>query len=188
MAIKLKKIGYIIGGIVSSGKAALTYISSEKPDLILMDIAIKGSMDGITTAVKIREVEDIPIVYLTAYADDENLERATQTNCYGYLLKPFKDRELHATIKVALKKYHEKTEIQNSLKEAVNQYSSKDNDIHIDNLTKLPNRLFLRDLFEHLLSKHENPLVSQSQAQEIEERTKKATSRINKNILGNQQK
>ncbi len=185
LAMKLRKFGYIIAGIVSSGKAALKYINSDKPDLILMDIAIKGNMDGIETAAKIGEQEEIPIIYLTAYADDETLERATKTNCYGYILKPFKDRELHATIKVALKKYQEQTEIKNSLQEAINQYSAEHNSIHIDSLTKLPNRLVLRDLCEYLLSKYKNSSAIESEDKETGARTKSSNiSRIKKNILG----
>ena len=197
LAMKLKKFGYIIGDIVSSGKAALEYIKSDKPDLILMDIAIKGSMDGIETAAKIGEIEKIPIVYLTAYADDKTLDRASQTNCYGYILKPFKDRELHATIKITLKKHQEQTEIQNSFNEAINQYFSEENSIsidsHIDSLTQLPNRLLVRELFEQLLSKYKNPSNPselQPQKQETAEHitnsniSKTNKTQTNKNILG----
>lgn len=185
LAMKLKKFGYIIDNIVSSGKAALEYVKSEKPDLILMDIAIKGNLNGIETATKINEKAEIPIIYLTAYADDETLERATQTNCYGYILKPFKDRELHATIKVALRKYHEKNAIQNSLQEAINQYSSEHINIHIDSLTQLPNRLFVRDLFEHLLSQYKNPSKSRPQKQKREESVAKSDiTQVNQNIVG----
>ena len=185
LAMKLKKMDYSISSIVSSGQAALESVKSNKPDLILMDIAIKGSMDGIETAAKIGETEEIPIVYLTAYADDRTLDRASQTNCYGYILKPFKDRELHATIKITLKKHQEQTDIQNSLQETIKQCSSQENNIYIDSLTQLPNRLFVRELFEHLLSKHEN-------SSEIQSKNKKRTesiinsniSKVNQNVLG----
>ena len=185
LAIKLKKFGYTIGNIVSSGKAALEYVRSEKPDLILMDIAIKGNLNGIQTAAKINEKAEIPIIYLTAYADDETLERATQTNCYGYILKPFKDRELNATIKVAIKKYREQTTIQNSLQEAIDQYSSEQVDIHIDNLTQLPNRLFVRELFECLLLKERELSKSQSQqSKTVKTITNSDVSKVNQNIIG----
>lgn len=185
LAMKLKKFGYIIGDIVSSGKAALKYVNSERPDLILMDIAIQGNMDGIQTAAKIGEKAEIPIVYLTAYADDETLERATKTNCYGYILKPFKDRELQATIKVALKKYQEQTEIQSSLQEAINQFSSESNSIHIDNLTRLPNQLLLRDLFETLLANSQDLRVDKFQTQKNKDYPKNSNNPKNpKNILG----
>ena len=185
LAMKLRKLGYIIGGIVSSGRAALEYINSEKPDLILMDIAIKGNMDGIETAAKIGEQEEIPIVYLTAYADDETIERASNTNCYGYLLKPFKDRELQATIKVVLKKHQKNAEIQNSLQEAINKFSSEKNSLHIDSLTQLPNQFLLQELFEYLVSKYENTSNLQPQQQEKTRQTQNQNIlKDNKNLIG----
>ena len=185
LAMKLRKFGYAIGNIVSSGKAALEYVRSERPDLILMDVAIKGSMDGIETAAKIEETAKIPVIYLTAYADDRTLDRASKTNCYGYILKPFKDRELHATIKIALKKHQEQTEIQNSFQETIDRYSSEENTIHTDRLTQLPNRLFIRELFEQLLSKYENTSEFSPQKQETAEgRANSNNSKINQNILG----
>lgn len=185
LAMKLKKFGYVIVGIVTSGQAALKHVQSSKPNLILMDIAIKGNIDGIETAAKIGETEEIPIIYLTAYADDETLERATQTNCYGYILKPFKDRELHATIKVTIKKYQKEASIKSSLQEILNKYSSEHNDLYLDDLTQLPNRLFLRDLFEHLLSKHDNTFKESSQNRNLIEPNKNLNlSRSENNILG----
>jgi two-component system cell cycle sensor histidine kinase/response regulator CckA len=73
-----------------------------KPDLILMDIKLKGAMDGIAAASAINDAFDVPIVYLTAYADDATLERAKITGPFGYILKPFNDRELHTTIEMAI--------------------------------------------------------------------------------------
>lgn len=104
---KLEKLGYKIADIVSSGADAIQCASEMKPDLILMDIVIKGDIDGIETAAIINRELDIPIIYTTAYADDETLQRAENTGSYGYVLKPFKERELHATIKIALSKYKE---------------------------------------------------------------------------------
>ncbi|MDJ0715060.1 MAG: EAL domain-containing protein [Prochloraceae cyanobacterium] len=144
---KLKKFGYSINGIVSSGKEAIAKASSTKPDLILMDIAIKGDMDGIETAAKIREIDDIPVIYLTAYADEETLERAAKTGSYGYLLKPFKEKELHATIKIALSKHQEQVKIKQSLAK-----DSRKDWMYYDSLTDLPNQLLLRDMFEDILS------------------------------------
>lgn len=104
---KLQKLGYQIAEIVSSGADAIQRAGELKPDLILMDIVIKGDLDGIETAAIIHQKLDIPIIYTTAYADDETLQRAENTGSYGYLLKPFKEREVHATIKIALSKYQE---------------------------------------------------------------------------------
>ena len=109
---KLESLGYQIVGIVSSGADAIQRAGEMEPDLILMDIVIKGDMDGIETAVIINQKFDIPIIYTTAYADDETLQRAENTGSYGYLLKPFKQRELHATIKIALSKHQEAVKMQ----------------------------------------------------------------------------
>ena len=156
LAMKLKKMQYEVIDIVSSGKNALKQVEKRIPYLILMDIAIKGNIDGIQTAKKIRQKHDIPIVFLTAYADDRTLDRASKTGCYGYILKPFKERELHATITMALKKHQEQNEIQQSLQAKVKQYASECGPANIDRLTQLPNRLALPNLFEYILSQSEN--------------------------------
>ena len=109
---KLQKLGYQIADIVSSGADAIQRAGELKPDLILMDIVIKGDLDGIETAAIIHQKLDIPIIYTTAYADDETLQRAENTGSYGYLLKPFKEREMHATIKIALSKHQEAVRMQ----------------------------------------------------------------------------
>jgi signal transduction histidine kinase len=109
---RLEKFGYKIADVVSSGVDAIHRAGELKPDLILMDIVIKGEIDGIATAAIIHQQLDIPIIYTTAYADDETLQRAENTGSYGYLLKPFKEREMHATIKIALSKHQEAVEMQ----------------------------------------------------------------------------
>ena len=151
-AKKLRNLGYNVSKIVSSGQAAINYVNSEPPDLILMDIAIKGTIDGIETAIAIKVKADIPIIFLTAYASDETLDRASETGCYGYLIKPFRDKELQATIKMALSKHQEQLLIRNSLQDTVKQYSSQLDSIYINNVTNLPNKLFLRDSFDYLVS------------------------------------
>ena len=98
----LKKIGYAVIDIVSSGAEAIELAGRLNPDLILMDIVLRGKISGIETAEKIRTLYDLPVVYLTAYADESTLERAKVTEPFGYILKPFSDRELHSTIEMAL--------------------------------------------------------------------------------------
>ncbi|MCC0178222.1 EAL domain-containing protein [Waterburya agarophytonicola K14] len=159
LAIKLKTLEYQVVDIVSSGKAALEKVELHNPDLILMDIAIKGKIDGIQTAQAIRKKHDVAIIFLTAYADDQTLDRATFAGCYGYIIKPFKDRELHATIKVALKKHQEQIGIQQSLTEItelLGEYSAEKNHVYEDKLTKLPNQLMLQDLFSYLVAEANN--------------------------------
>jgi PAS domain S-box-containing protein len=101
----LKNIGYAVTDIVSSGAEAIELAGRLNPDLILMDIVIRGEINGIETAEKIRTLYDLPVVYLTAYADESTLERAKVTEPFGYILKPFSDRELHSTIEMALYKH-----------------------------------------------------------------------------------
>ncbi|MDJ1175022.1 hybrid sensor histidine kinase/response regulator [Roseofilum capinflatum] len=115
LARKLKKLGYQVMDIVASGEEAIHYSITHKPDLILMDIVLEGEMDGIEAAEKINEFQSIPIIYLTAYADDATLIRAEETNYYGYLLKPCKERELYATIKMAFKKWEDDQVLRQSL-------------------------------------------------------------------------
>jgi len=104
LSIKLKKLDYLVTDIVSSGKAAIRSVTANCPDLILMDISIKGSIDGIETAAKIKAIAEIPVIFLTAYSDDKTLERAAKVSFNGYILKPFKDEELATTIQTALQK------------------------------------------------------------------------------------
>ena len=101
----LNNIGYSVSGVVSTGEMALEQLKQVQPNLILMDIVIQGKMNGIETAEKIRAQYDIPIIYLTAYADEEILEKAKITEPFGYILKPFNDRELYSTIEMALYKH-----------------------------------------------------------------------------------
>ena len=98
----LEKFGYVVAGIESSGENALKITEEKRPDLVLMDIVLKGEMDGIEAAGYIRSRFGIPVVFLTAYADEEKLERAKITMPFGYLIKPFQDRELKVTIEMAL--------------------------------------------------------------------------------------
>ncbi len=104
----LKSLGYNICGWASSGEEALEKVEALKPDLVLMDIVLKGGIDGVEAAEHVRTNFDIPVVYLTAYADEHTLQRAKVTEPFGYILKPFEERELHTTIEVAL--YKHKTE------------------------------------------------------------------------------
>jgi signal transduction histidine kinase len=127
LARKLVKMGYTVVGIVSSGTDALRQVAQEEPELILMDIVIKGEMDGIEATACIHEQWNIPVIYLTAYADDETLERAQATGAYGYILKPFKEREIHAAIKMALRKHQEALSLAESLSSiaAINEEKSR---------------------------------------------------------------
>ncbi|MBY0522186.1 MAG: response regulator [Gemmataceae bacterium] len=102
---ELENMGYRVPTIASTGEEALQQVAGAAPDLVLMDIVLKGGMDGIETAEQIRASHDVPIVYLTAYEDESILRRARATEPYGYLLKPYEEKELHTTIEIALYKH-----------------------------------------------------------------------------------
>ncbi len=102
---RLEGLGYAVIGIAASGEQAVSKAMETQPDLVLMDIRLKGQMDGVEAAGQIRDRFNIPVVYVTAYADDDTLRRAKITQPFGYILKPFETRELHTTIEMALYKH-----------------------------------------------------------------------------------
>ncbi len=107
----LRQMGYDIAGVASTGEEAIARAGDSRPELVLMDIKLKGSMDGIEAAERIRELFDVPIIYLTAYSDSQTLDRAKSSEPFGYLIKPFDERELHSTIEVALYKHSMEREL-----------------------------------------------------------------------------
>lgn len=100
----LKSLGYDTPGIAKSGEIAMEKVKELKPDLVLMDIHLAGEMDGVDAAGQIHALYDIPVIYLTAYADKTLLDRAKVTEPYGYVIKPYDERELHSIIEMALYK------------------------------------------------------------------------------------
>lgn len=100
----LNKMGYMVVGIAITGNEAIRMVTDLHPDVILMDIHIKGDKDGIQTTAKINEVSDVPVIYLTAYADDETVSRALKTRSHSYLVKPYNPRELYSNIEFAIYK------------------------------------------------------------------------------------
>jgi two-component system cell cycle sensor histidine kinase/response regulator CckA len=102
---RLQVLGYAVSAVVSSGQEAIEKAAETQPDLVLMDIRLRGPMDGVEAAERIRTRFDIPVVYLTAHADESTLQRAKLTEPYGYILKPFEERELHTAVEMALYKY-----------------------------------------------------------------------------------
>ena len=106
----LEKLGHTVVARVVSGAEAIQIAATARPDLVLMDIRLEGDIDGIAAAAEIYSRFDIPVIYLTAHADDDTLDRATATNPFGYLVKPFRERELHTTIQVALRRHQQEFE------------------------------------------------------------------------------
>ncbi|MBE9092889.1 bifunctional diguanylate cyclase/phosphodiesterase [Tychonema sp. LEGE 07203] len=126
----LISLGYKITAIVYSGEEAIESAKEFRPDLVLMDVNLQGEIDGITAAEEIRSHFQIPVVYLTAYADENTLRRVNTTKPFGYIVKPFEEKNLHTTIQLALHRHQH------------------------DCLTNLPNRSLLRELLSQVLDKH----------------------------------
>ncbi len=107
----LQEMGYTVIAVVSAGEEAIIKVEDNNPDLVLMDIVLSGEMDGIETAKQILLRFDVPVVYLTAYSDKIILERAKITEPFGYILKPFNERELHNNIEIAFYKHKMEREL-----------------------------------------------------------------------------
>lgn len=99
---RLIRFGYNVPAVAISGREAIKKAEEIRPDLILMDIVLKGEMDGIEAAEQIRSSFDIPIVYLTVHADKKTLKRANITEPFGFLTKPYHDNQLYAIVEMAL--------------------------------------------------------------------------------------
>jgi DNA-binding LytR/AlgR family response regulator len=107
----LKKLGYNVAGICSTGEDAIKLTEELKPDLVLMDIMLKGAMNGIEAAAQIRETNNIPVIFLTAYADENTLSKAKVSEPFGYIIKPFKEIDLHTSIEMALYKHDKESSL-----------------------------------------------------------------------------
>jgi len=105
LANKLGLLGYQVVGSASTGERALALAAEQRPDVVLMDIRLGGALDGVDTAARLRTAYDIPVVYLTAHSDPDTLVRALGTDPFGYILKPFVDRELKTQIEISLYKH-----------------------------------------------------------------------------------
>jgi len=116
----LQHLGYEIFGIVPSGEQAIALVSNAKPDLTIMDIQLSGKLDGIQTSEIFSKEYQIPVIFLTAYADGPTIERAKVTEPFGYLIKPFEEKDLRGTIEMAL--YKSKSE--RRLRESEERYTS----------------------------------------------------------------
>ena len=122
----LIKLGYQVDAQADNGEKAIELARSTKPDIALMDIQIKGDMTGIETAEIIKGELDIPVIYLTAFADDTTLSKAKLTEPHGYILKPFKEIDLHTTIEMAIHKHSKEREVkvENELLKSLTNFKS----------------------------------------------------------------
>ncbi|HNW28067.1 MAG TPA: response regulator, partial [Spirochaetota bacterium] len=97
----LEKLGYIVVGEALSGSECIVKVPHLRPDLIIMDIKLQGEMDGIDTAWELRSISDAPVIFVTAMSDESSLNRAKITEPYGYIVKPYNERELYTTIETS---------------------------------------------------------------------------------------
>lgn len=101
---RLQKIGYEVCGRATNSTDAVRMAEELHPDLVLMDIKISGTTDGVSTAKLLKKTVDVPIIYLTSHTDDETITRAAETEPAGFIAKPFDDKDLKIAIELALKK------------------------------------------------------------------------------------
>jgi DNA-binding response OmpR family regulator len=128
----LEHLGFEVTDTASTYDEALESVKNCKPDILLTDINLAGSKDGIETVQDIQKIKNIPIIYLTAYSDDKTIKRAIQTNPIGYLLKPFKREELKSTIFLSLHKINQSNNIKidkESINLGFNYYFDLENEI-----------------------------------------------------------
>ncbi|MFH2114184.1 MAG: response regulator [Spirochaetota bacterium] len=105
MRCRLEGFGYVVCGLSATGPMAIQLADEQRPDLVLMDIKLKGVMDGIEAADHIRKLFEVPIIFVTAFTDDETLKRVKASSSYGYIVKPYHERELKISIELALSKF-----------------------------------------------------------------------------------
>ena len=110
----LGRLGYTVAAVAATGSEAIARVEELRPDLVLMDIHLRGEMDGVEAARAIRDRFGVPVIYLTAFADPATLQRARITEPFGYLLKPFEERELHIVIEMALQRHDLQRRLQES--------------------------------------------------------------------------
>lgn len=122
----LRSVGYEVVGVASSGEMAVQMALDLKPDLLLMDIVMDGPLDGIDAAEKIQTAgENIPVVFLTAHADEELIERAKKVAPLGYILKPFQDWQINAAVEIALHKMKLEQQLQKTLEDMEAQVKTR---------------------------------------------------------------
>ena len=118
LSMVLERLGYTVSGSVMSGEECLMKVKADRPDLVIMDIKLRGEMDGIDTVWELRKILDVPVIFTTAMSDQSSLARAKLTEPYGYIVKPFNERELYTTIETSLYRHR----IDHRLKESETKY------------------------------------------------------------------
>ncbi|MFT5182887.1 MAG: two-component system response regulator LytT [Flavobacteriales bacterium] len=135
----LQKLGYNVVGTADTGEKAIELATTLKPDLALMDIMLKGEMTGIEAAEKIKSKIDIPIIFLTAYADEKTLGKAKITEPHGYILKPFKEIDIQTSIEIAIHKHKKESElkVENDLLRSLARHNADADYLFVKNKSRL---------------------------------------------------
>lgn len=161
----LIKLGYNVVGFANNGKDAIEKIKDLMPDLILMDIMIKGDLTGIEVSEKIKDDVNIPVIFLTAYADEGTLSRAKITQPYGYILKPFKEIDLHSSIEMAIYKHQKDAALlkeRDFLYSLVENKEEKSKDILFVKANGRLVRVYLKDIYYVEASKDYVTIVTEN--------------------------
>ena len=125
LSLTLTKLGYTVAGLCISGEEAVLLAEEKNPDIIVMDIMLKGEMTGIDAAREINKKRDVPVVFLTAYSDEDTIRKTNASSAFGYLVKPFKANDLRATIETALNRFNEEQALKKE-NEILSKFSSPD--------------------------------------------------------------
>jgi PAS domain S-box-containing protein len=157
MQLKLEKLGYVVISIVSTGEDAIKQVEISHPDLVLMDIRLEGKMDGIQAANHIRNNYNIPVIFITAYGDEDTFTRAKITEPFGFILKPFEIRELHSNIEIALYRHKVEKELNNHRHNLEKLIDERTKDLKISN-QRLQREIIHREKAENEALRTKNSL------------------------------
>lgn len=126
ISLQLSKLGYEVTGLVSRGEEAIAHVSQNRPDIVLMDIQLKGELDGIETVIKMHGQSPVPVIYLTANADGENFERAKATNPYAFISKPFKKLDLQHAIELTMDRLNKNGKVEDEEPTCISPFIQSD--------------------------------------------------------------
>ena len=143
----VRKLGYNVIGICSTGESAVEKALDERPDLIMMDIMLKGEMSGIQAAAAIRKDHDIPVIFLTAYTERDTVDKDKETEPYGYIIKPFKEIDIQTAIEIALYKHSKEKVVK---QERDFYYSLVEKQDSIDMIFVKANQRLVKIKYEHI--------------------------------------
>ena len=138
----VKKLGYTVSDVVETADEAISSFQKKKADLIILDVNLKGSLDGIETAHRIKTDTEVPVIYVTAYPDSGTLNRALETNPHAYLIKPFDKRELEVAIRLARQKHRLQSELRYS-REQLRRYG-----VQLQNAQELERKRIAQDIHD----------------------------------------